>query len=97
MPPVPLAATQQALSAPPPPPAGGEVHVSVDAPFVFRAKQPAPPPMPPVTRLRLETMPAVLFSEPAAPPPAPKKPADKLQPVKRAFGHVRSFLGSLFR
>jgi hypothetical protein len=101
-PPSPIPAAPESLTTPPPATAPDEVHISVDAPFVFRAKQPVIPPPPPVTRLRLETVPAVLFNPPVQPPSPPPPPTAEsltdrtLKPIKKTLGHVRSFFGSMF-
>jgi len=87
----------ESVTAPPPAPAPNDVHVVVDAPFVFRAKKPATPPPPPVIRLRLQTMPAILFTSPAPPPVEESKTHRTLKPIKKALRHVGSFLGSLFQ
>ena len=92
------------VTAPPPPAPAGEVHVSVDAPFVFRATDPVAPPSPVVARLRLQTLPPLFFGLPpvAPPPPAPPpeikpEPGDKTAARKGFFGKLRSLLAAVFR
>ena len=101
LPPSPIPASPESLSTPPPAPAPNDVHISVDAPFVFRARQSVIPPPPAVTRLRLQTVPAVLFTPPVQPPQPPPPVAESktnrtLKPIRKVLGHVRSFFGSLF-
>ena len=98
LPPSPIPASSESMNAPPPAPAPNEVHISVDAPFVFRGRQPVIPPPPSITRLRLQTVPAVLFTPPVQPPPpaGKGKSPGTLTPIKRALRHVGSFIGSLF-
>jgi hypothetical protein len=89
----------------PPQPPAGEVHVQVDAPFVFRAREPEPPSAEMMARVRLRAVPSlpvtVLPPPQQAPLAAPAQvsrtePAEK--PRKRGFfGKVRAFFASLFR
>jgi hypothetical protein len=92
------------VTAPPPPVPAGEVHISVDAPFVFRATDPVVPPSPVVARLRLQTLPPLFFGVPpvASPPPVPPpetKPelGEKTATKKGFFGKLRSLLAAVFR
>jgi hypothetical protein len=104
--PPPAASAHEPITAPLPPTAPNDVHISVDAPFVFRATKPEAPALPQVTRLRLQSVPAVLFYVPATPPgqvaqkpPRPvaqKPPSAQPAPKKTMLGRVRSFLGTLF-
>jgi hypothetical protein len=92
------------VTAPLPPVPAGEVHVSVDAPFVFRGADPAAPPSPVVARLRLQTLPPLFFGAPpvAPPPPTPEpevkhEPGDKAAAKKGFFGRLRSLFAAVFR
>lgn len=86
----------------PAPPMPGEVHVQVDAPFVFRGDEPIPPAVEP--GIRLSSAPSPRFPLTAAPPPAPAPPAAAVaqqrppdRPKKKTFfGRVGSFFASLF-
>jgi hypothetical protein len=81
------------LTAPVPQAGGDDVHVSVDAPFVFHAEEPAIPPPPMVARLQAQRMPPLMFLiPPVQPPPSAAKPAQK----KGFFGRVRSFFSTVF-
>ncbi len=103
----PEASPAQAPSQPPPvapPPDPQEVHVEVDAPFVFRAVAPDIPPPPVVARLQLQALPPLLTQLPTVlpPPPAPVPPqaaaARPQPPAKKGFfGRVRSIFAAIFR
>lgn len=105
-------ATPPAVTPKPPPPSLSkplypsplDVHVEVDAPFVFRASELLPPPIEPVAHLKAAAAPR--FPLLASPPPAPappaavavaqQQPAPKPEKKKKFFGKVRSFFASLF-
>jgi hypothetical protein len=91
------------VTAPPPAAPVGEVHVSVDAPFVFRGIDPSAPPSPVVARLRLQTLPPLFFGAlpvaPPTPPPEPeakREPGGKPAPKKGFFGRLGSLFAALF-
>ncbi len=94
-----------ANSVPPlPAPSPDEVHVQVDAPFVFRAIEPAiVPPPPVVATLQLQALPPLLVQLPPVQPPPPAvearvtPPAAKPAPKRGFFGRVRSFFAAIFR
>ena len=109
--PLKLAAPSGAAGPPQPVPADSpaEVHVTVEAPFVFRGTEPEPSvdPPPAVARLTLETLPAFSVAIPRAAPPAPAPPTEIKHPVedkavskapaqKGFLGHLRSFFGAIF-
>ncbi len=88
-----------------PAPAPNEVHVEVDAPFIFRADEPVPPPIEPAVRLSSAAAPR--FPLVAAPPPAPAaapapaptaaKQQPRPKPQKKSFfGKVGSFFAAIF-
>jgi hypothetical protein len=91
------------VTIPPPARAADEVHVSVDAPFVFRASEPIIPEPPTVARLSLQTLPPLLFPlTPAQPPPPAPAPTSTQQAAKAGakkgfLGQVRSFFAAIFR
>jgi hypothetical protein len=91
------------VTIPPPARSADEVHVSVDAPFVFRASEPVVPEPPTVARLSLQTLPPLLFAPLPAQPPqpvsAPTSPPQvaKTGTKKGLLGHVRSFFAAIFR
>jgi hypothetical protein len=91
------------VTIPPPARAADEVHVSVDAPFVFRASEPVVPEPPTVARLSLQTLPPLLFPvTPAEPPPPAPAPTSTQQVAKAGakkgfLGHMRSFFAAIFR
>ncbi len=96
-----LAETQPLPPRPAPPP--GEVHVEVDAPFIFRATEPLPAvPAESVVRLSSGNAPhfPLVAAPPPPPPPAPAVVAQNQPPAKpekkKFFGKVRSFFASLF-
>lgn len=96
---------QQRPAAPAPP--AQNVHVQVEAPFVFRATDPEPPMEEMVAQLRLQ--PAPQWPEFALPPPtaaanvangspAPVAPAESdSRSGHRFFGRLRAFFASIFR
>jgi hypothetical protein len=107
---IPLDATQPPQPVNParagaPAPEANDVHIEVDAPFVFSANEPEPAPLAQIAELRFST--ATPF------PINPQAPAAKLQatppvsaptivvevtPKKKGFfGKVRSFFASVFR
>jgi hypothetical protein len=89
----------------PAPPPRGEVHVQVEAPFVFRGDQPAGVAPPLVARLYLVTLPGLLMEtarvdRPVAaaeltPPPSPA-PSQERKPHKGLLGRVRSLFAAIF-
>jgi hypothetical protein len=91
------------LTAPPPPADPGQLHIVVDAPFVFSAADPAPLPPPAVVSMDLSSLPMVpqpQVSPPPPPPPLPQQAAkeEKKKPERRGFfGKLRGFLASVFR
>jgi hypothetical protein len=70
------------------PKAGPDVHVQIDAPFVFRADQAELPPPPQTARLRLSSVPQLLQDVPVQ-APAPAR--------KGVLRRVGSWLGKVFR
>jgi hypothetical protein len=81
-----------------PPPAANEVHVQVEAPFVFRATEPQVPEPPIVARVRLQSLPTPAL--PGASPPAvavAEQPRQAKPPRRGLFGHLRSFFVAVFR
>ena len=106
--PAPTPSPQTAEQAPtePTPPAQN-VHVQVEAPFVFRASDPEPPMEEMVAQLRLEPAPQwpdFSVGPPAAAAglangaPAPAPPSDsKSRSRPRFFGRLRAFFASIFR
>ncbi len=99
--PAPPASASPAL----PPPPADEVHVEVDAPFVFRATDPVPSPAPRVAHLKFPAAaPWPLIPQP--PPPPELQQVAAVQPLpeaqappakKKFFGRVRAFFASIFR
>ncbi len=98
-------------AAPPPPqpapapPAANEVHVEVDAPFIFNAAEPPPPPAELAARLKVTAAPPWPLVpqpppppelRPAAPAPPPAAVAQQPAPKKKFFGRVRAFFASIF-
>lgn len=97
--------------APTPPEHPGQVHVEVDAPFVFSARSSAVGPYA-VAKLQISTLPNVFFVQEQVDPlvltektpevsqkteAEPPKPANKPKPEKKGFmGRIKGFFGSLF-
>lgn len=89
-----------------PAPAANDVHVEVDAPFVFSASDPEPAQLAQIVQLKFSPV-APLPINPQAPQPAqlqPMSPAPvqvvvvEVTPKKKGFfGKVRSFFASVFR
>ncbi len=102
-----VALPAEAASPPPqakPAPPAGQVHVEVDAPFVFSALEP-PPPMELAAHLKVTAAPPfVLLPQPppplelraAAPTPPANTVAQQAPPKKKFFGRVRAFFASIF-
>ncbi len=100
----PPAADAAPSPAVPSPPEEGEVHVQVDAPFVFRALDPEPVIAELMAQLRLSATPQVPLS--VLPPPAAPAPTRELasgqtaaptKPERRGFfGKVRAFFAAIF-
>jgi hypothetical protein len=103
-------------AAPPPPPAQTEppppretpipeVHVQIDAPFIYRAEDLAPSPLETAVHLHLAASNPVEITP--LPPPAPElisraKPKEVAvvkpqEPKKKFFSRVRSFFAAIFR
>ncbi len=103
--PVPLPPSPAESQEPPrPAPAAGEVHVQVDAPFVFHADDSAPSPL--ESGLRLHLAPQRPLEITPLPPPRPElaqtaKQETPLPPPKpqkkKFFGKLRSFFAAIFR
>jgi hypothetical protein len=88
-----------------PAPAANDVHVEVDAPFVFSARDPEPAPLAQIVQLRFSS--AVPWSinpqpprpaelQPTPPSPSPAVVAEAPPKKKGFFGKVRSFFASVF-
>jgi hypothetical protein len=82
----------------------GEIHVQVEAPFVYRGADTAPP-APTIAHLTLRAMPSALTDTTVLPPPSAQpgtkqpqnRPGFSAKPKHKGFfGHVRSFFVSLF-
>lgn len=106
-PPPPPSPTPPSVPEPPQPPAAAalnEIHVQVDAPFVFRAADLLPPPVE-VAQLRLSRAPqvplTVLPPQPQISPGADSQVATAEPPKKPGkrgfFGKVRAFFAAIFR
>jgi hypothetical protein len=93
-----------------PKPPDSEIHIQVDAPFVFRGDAPTNiPPPPTIARLRLVYLPKLIADTQdmtVLPPAKPEKKAKKEQAAnqpqakpapKGFFGHIKSFFGSIFK
>ncbi|MBZ5630446.1 MAG: hypothetical protein LAO06_16425 [Acidobacteriia bacterium] len=89
-----------------PAPAANEVHIQVDAPFVFSANEPEPAPLTLVAQLKVSAAPPwALVPQPPPPPelrpPAPSPPApaaaQAAAPKRKFFGRIRAFFASIFR
>ena len=85
-----------------PPAKPDEVHVQVDAPLVFRASDPLPPP--PAPTREAQRLPVVLSQGPAPlqttvmPPPAPVPvPASAKPQHHGVFGKIKGFFAAIFR
>ncbi len=91
----------ESFTAPPPPEIAGQVHIEVEAPFVFRAAEPAPP-APTLAKVNLASLAPIPLPQVAPPPPPPPTaPAvaqqDKKKTERRGFfGKVRGFFASVF-
>ncbi|MFB3915284.1 MAG: hypothetical protein ACE14M_01035 [Terriglobales bacterium] len=87
------------LTTPPPPLDPNDIHVEVDAPFVFRATEPIPPPIT-VARLHLSSTPLLqpmtVLPPPPAPRPAPSEAKAPKQKKRGFFGRIGSFFASIF-
>lgn len=89
-----------------PAPAANDVHVEVDAPFVFSASDPEPAPLAQIVQLRFSPA-APLPIDPQAPQPVQVQPISappvqvvvvEVTPKKKGFfGKVRSFFASVFQ
>jgi hypothetical protein len=100
-------ATAGPESAPLPPSKPDDVHVTVDAPFVFRGDEaPIVAPIPsrketqslPVTApRRAYLLPDVVVPPPPVPPPTPPKVTPPPAPSKTFMGRIRRFFGAIFR
>ncbi len=99
-------ATQHSETAVPSP--DGEIHVQIDAPFVYRAIEAAAPPPPIVARLTLGALPDALnqVGETVLPPGARAqntrssaldKSTTSRPQRKGFFGHVKSFFAAMFK
>jgi hypothetical protein len=90
-------------SAPLPASKPNDVHVEVDAPFVFRASDPPPPPPAPVQEARRlplgyssppQPMPILVLPPPSqAPPPVQ---AQAKSPRRGFFGKIKGFFAAIF-
>lgn len=88
-----------------PAPVANDVHVEVDAPFVFSASDPEPAPLAQIVQLRFSSA-APLPINPPPPRPAELQPTPPSPPLavvavappkkKGFFGKVRSFFASVF-
>ncbi|MBZ5600447.1 MAG: AMIN domain-containing protein [Acidobacteriia bacterium] len=89
-------------SAPLPASKPNDVHVQVDAPFVFRASDPTPPPPAPIQeaqRLPLSNpSPPERLQTTVLPPPTPPPPTqNQAKPPRRGFlGKIRGFFAAIF-
>ncbi|HYH00661.1 MAG TPA: hypothetical protein VD837_16130 [Terriglobales bacterium] len=93
----------------PPTSPDNEIHVLVDAPFVFRGGEDDVPPPPTFVRMRLEPMPGPLMASLEALPPvkpeldtrsrsAKKGGGASSKPARKGFfGRVRSFFAAIFK
>ncbi|MFY9560942.1 MAG: AMIN domain-containing protein [Terriglobales bacterium] len=85
------------------PPAANELHVQVEAPFVFHATGPPPAPVEDVRALPLDSrsLAAPASSAPLPPPGRGKKPAGTEMPAaaprRGFFGKLRGFFAAIFR
>jgi len=99
--------TQPVASAPAgaPVPAANDVHVEVDAPFVFSASDPEPVPLAQIVELRFSSAapfpidpqpPRAAQLQPISPPPLQVVVVEVTPKKKGFFGKVRSFFASVF-
>jgi hypothetical protein len=86
-----------------PAPMANDVHVEVDAPFVFSASDPEPVPLAQIVQLRFSSaVPLPINPQPPRPaelqppPPSPAVVAEAPSKKKGFFGKVRSFFASVF-
>jgi hypothetical protein len=104
----PLATALASATTPAPAPAvrTGEVHVEVDAPFVFSAADPEPAPLVQIAQLKFTSAPPFAIVPPPPQPAELRLPPPPVQivevpavPKKKSgfFGKVRSFFASVFR
>ena len=107
-----VAGTSEPAATAPPPSRPNQLHVEVDAPFVFRGDDPGPPPLV-IAQVRLSDRAAPLLFDPIVHPPVAHPPvaeaavpsspgeaaisAAKPLPRKAFFGRLRSFFAALFR
>jgi hypothetical protein len=86
-------------------PAANDVHVEVDAPFVFSARDPEPAPLEQIVQLRFSSAvplpidpqpPKPAELQPSPPSPSPAEVAQAHPKKKGFFGKVRSFFASVF-
>ena len=105
------AASAPATAPPPPPPPSEpvppEVHVQVDAPFIFRATDPAPEPVFAIARISLAEAPHLPATVLAPPPPKESAavakvrvlppPSQRVRQKKGFFGRVKAFFAAVFR
>lgn len=106
----PLPETTHSVAPPPaivpePAPGGEEVHVQVDAPFIFRATEPGPSPLEEGVHLHVASSPPVNITPQ---PPKPPETAQLVKPngaqvethqagMKKFFGKLRKFFATIFR
>ncbi|MGA8154252.1 MAG: AMIN domain-containing protein [Terriglobales bacterium] len=87
-------AREQLETAPLPPSKPNDVHIQVDAPFVFNANDP-PPPQPPPTH-EAELLPPSGLPRPAWFEPAVLPPPQPAEPHRSVFGKIRHFFAAIF-
>jgi hypothetical protein len=89
------------VTAPPPADQAGGIHVQVDAPFVFRASAPPPPPDAPIdiAEIRLSTLPAVGSAYVQAPQQEVAQAAgqDAVKSKKKKRNGFWGFFASIFK
>jgi len=91
-----VAATQEP-TAPLPPQRAGALHVQVDAPFVFSAAAPDPPPIT-IARVRLDDIGRALQISPTVSPPPTVAAQATAAPVKKGFfARVRGLFAAMFK
>jgi len=86
-----MLAAKPSATDPLPPSKANDVHVQVDAPFVFNAKDPLPPAPPPTNEAKLLSttgVPRPIWNEAALPPPQ--------APHHGAFSKIRHFFAAIF-